>query len=54
MCCRIEEYKPYLKLFENVQLDSVHFDIMDGTYVKNVMLGNTGIQGYQAFMQFAG
>ena len=39
MCCRIEEYKPYLKLFENVQLDSVHFDIMDGTYVKNVMLG---------------
>ena len=39
MCCRIEEYKPYLELFEKVQLDSIHFDIMDGTYVKNVMLG---------------
>lgn len=35
MCCRIEEYKPYLELFEKVQLDSIHFDIMDGTYVKN-------------------
>ena len=39
MCCKVEEYKPYLELFEKVQLDSVHFDIMDGAYVKNVMLG---------------
>lgn len=34
MCCKVEEYKPYLELFEKVQLDSVHFDIMDGAYVK--------------------
>lgn len=39
MCCRVEEYKPYVELFEEVGLDSIHFDIMDGTYVKNVMLG---------------
>lgn len=41
MCCKIEEYKPYMELFEKVGLDSIHFDIMDGTYVKNVMLGTT-------------
>ena len=41
MCCRVEEYKPYLELFEKVGLDSVHFDVMDGKYVKNVMLGTT-------------
>lgn len=41
MCCKIEEYKPYIELFEKVNLDSIHFDIMDGTYVKNVMLGTT-------------
>lgn len=41
MCCKIEEYKPYMDLFEKVGLDSIHFDIMDGTYVKNVMLGTT-------------
>ena len=23
MCCRVEEYKPYLELFEKVGLDSV-------------------------------
>ena len=39
MCCHIEEYKPYIELFEKVGLDSIHFDIMDGHYVKNVMLG---------------
>jgi len=39
MCCKVEEYKPYIKLFEKVGLDSIHFDIMDGHYVKNVTLG---------------
>ena len=41
MCCKVEEYKPYIELFEKVNLDSIHFDIMDGHYVKNVMLGTT-------------
>lgn len=41
MCCKVEEYKPYIELFEKVSLDSIHFDIMDGHYVKNVMLGTT-------------
>lgn len=41
MCCKIEEYKPYIDLFEKVGLDSIHFDVMDGNYVKNVMLGTT-------------
>ena len=44
MCCKVEEYKPYMELFEKVGLDSIHFDIMDGNYVKNVMLGTTMYQ----------
>ena len=42
MCCKIEEYKPYLELFEKVQLDSVHFDIMDGL-CKKCHAGNTDL-----------
>lgn len=44
MCCRVEEFKPYIRLFEKVKLDSIHFDVMDGHYVKNVMLGTTDYQ----------
>ena len=39
MVCKIEELKEYLLLFEKVGLDSIHFDVMDGSYVKNIMLG---------------
>lgn len=39
MVCNIEELKEYLTLFEKVGLDSIHFDVMDGAYVKNIMLG---------------
>lgn len=39
MCCGVEEYVPYLEVFEKVKVDGIHFDVMDGKYVKNVMLG---------------
>lgn len=39
MVCKVEELKDYLILFEKVELDSIHFDVMDGSYVKNIMLG---------------
>ena len=39
MVCKVEELKDYLTLFEKVGLDSIHFDVMDGSYVKNIMLG---------------
>lgn len=39
MVCKVEELKDYLTLFEKVDLDSIHFDVMDGSYVNNIMLG---------------
>lgn len=39
MCCKVEEFKPFLEKFEQVGIDAIHFDVMDGHYVKNIMLG---------------
>ena len=39
MCCKAEEYKVFIDKFETVGLDSIHFDVMDGHYVNNIMLG---------------
>ncbi len=39
MCCKLWEVEPHIRLFEEVGLDSIHFDVMDGHYVKNIMLG---------------
>lgn len=41
MCCKVEEFKPYIDKFEEVNLANIHFDVMDGHYVKNAMLGTT-------------
>ena len=39
MCVKPWEYKPYIGAFEQVGIPAIHFDVMDGHYVPNVMLG---------------
>lgn len=39
MCCKLWDVVPYVRAFEEARLDSIHFDVMDGHYVKNIMLG---------------
>lgn len=39
MCCKLWEVEPHIRLFEEAGLDSIHFDVMDGHYVRNIMLG---------------
>lgn len=45
MCCAPSEMEPYIREFEKCGVDTIHFDIMDGHYVPNVMLG---VRDYQA------
>jgi ribulose-phosphate 3-epimerase len=39
MCSKAWEIKDYLHAFEQVGVSAVHFDVMDGHYVPNIMLG---------------
>lgn len=44
MCCHAEEYLEYCALFEKAGVDSIHFDVMDGHYVRNIVLGVSNFQ----------
>ncbi len=44
MCCHGEDYPAYCSLFEKAGVDSIHFDVMDGHYVNNIMLGVSNFQ----------
>ncbi len=39
MCCRLWEIKEFVRAFEEAAVEAIHFDVMDGHYVKNIMLG---------------
>ena len=41
MCCKPWELKEYLYSFEKSGVDAIHFDVMDGHYVPNIVLGVT-------------
>jgi ribulose-phosphate 3-epimerase len=39
MCCKLWEVREFIRAFEETGVDSIHFDVMDGHYVQNIMLG---------------
>ena len=45
MCSTPSDMESYIREFEKVGIDTIHFDVMDGHYVPNVMLG---VRDYQA------
>lgn len=39
MCAKPWELLPYVKAFEQIRVGAIHFDVMDGHYAPNIMLG---------------
>ncbi len=44
MCCEVNEMASFVKAFEEKKVENIHFDIMDGHYVGNIMLGTNVYQ----------
>lgn len=48
MCCKPWDWKNYLRSFEKVGVEAIHFDVMDGHYVPNVSLGSPDFSAIHA------
>ena len=50
MCSTPEDVEPFIREFEACGVDAIHFDVMDGHYVANVMLG---VRDYQSIKKMS-
>ncbi len=48
MCSKPWELKDYIKTFEEVGVDAIHFDVMDGHFAPNIALGTADFQTIRA------
>jgi len=48
MCCRCQDLQAYIAEFEKAAVAGIHFDVMDGHYVPNVMLGVSDFNSIRA------
>ena len=48
MCCKPWDLEAYVRAFEKVGIAGIHFDVMDGHYVPNIMLGVSDFDAIRA------
>lgn len=48
MCCKPWDLKEYFAAFEACGVEAIHFDVMDGHYVPNIMLGASDFSAMRA------
>ena len=44
MCCKPWDLEAYVRAFEEAGVAGIHFDVMDGHYVPNIMLGSEDLR----------
>ncbi|OFK23459.1 ribulose-phosphate 3-epimerase [Olsenella sp. HMSC062G07] len=48
MCCKPWDFEAYVHAFEKTGVAGIHFDVMDGHYVPNIMLGAEDFKAIRA------
>lgn len=49
MCCEAKDFKAWIEKFESNGIDAIHFDVMDGHFVDNMMLGTNDFKDIKKY-----
>jgi len=52
MCAPLHELVTYLRIFEQTDIEYLHMDVMDGSFVANFMLGTDFIKQVRKLWTF--